>query len=260
MFTNLQIEYDGDVLKVIIDSPDNPLNAVNESMHHDLVILFRELKQENNANAVLLSARGKAFSAGGDFEWFKKLREPSKVFELNRDAKQLIWDMLDVELPIVTAVHGFAMGLATSITLFSDVIFLGESARIADPHVRAGIVAGDGGTVAWPLAIGPARAKEYLMTGDPLTAAQAHEMGLVNHVVADDELQETALAFARRLAAGAPMAVRYTKLAVNKLVKQALGVAFDSATGYEMVTLLSKDHVEAVDAFLEKRPPTFTGH
>ncbi|MEZ0050246.1 enoyl-CoA hydratase [Mycobacterium sp. MAA66] len=258
-YTCLDIKLDEDVLRVTIDHPDNDLNTVDDPLHHELTALFRELKQENVARAVLLNGRGKAFSAGGSFHWFQTLRTPSRLADLNRDAKQLIWDLLDVEVPIVTAVHGYAMGLGTSIALFSDVIFMAESARIADPHVRAGIVAGDGGTVAWPMAVGPARAKEYLMTGDALTAAEAERLGLINRVVPDDQLDEQAMAFARRLAAGAPLAIRYTKMAVNKLIKQSLGVAFDIATAHELTTFMSEDHVEAVDAFFGKRPPRFTG-
>ena len=258
-FTRLRLSREGDVLHVVIDHPDSDLNVVDEAMHHDLTRLFRELKQESEARAVLLSGRGRAFSAGGSFEWFKTLRTPQRAFALHRDARQLIWDLLDVELPIVAAVHGYAMGLGASVALLSDVIYMGESARLADPHVRAGIVAGDGGVVAWPLAVGPARAKEYLMTGDPIGAVEAERIGLVNHVVPDDELLDAALAAATRLAAGAPMAVRYTKLAINRLIKDALGSAFDASTGFEMTTFLSEDHVEAVDAFLAKRPPNFTG-
>ncbi|MCM2387570.1 enoyl-CoA hydratase/isomerase family protein [Streptomyces albipurpureus] len=258
-FTCVDVRRDGFVLHVVLDNPRSDMNAIDRAMHDDLTKLFRMLKQESQARVVLLSGRGRAFSVGGDFEWFRTLRSPHALAELNRDAKQLIWDMLDVEIPIVTAVHGYAMGLGTSIALYSDVIFMAESAKIADPHVKAGIVAGDGGVVAWPMAVGPARAKEFLMTGDALTAAAAERLGLVNHVVPDAELEERALAFARRLAEGAPMAVRFTKMAVNKLVKQALGVAFDASTGYELLTFMSEDHVEAVDAFLEKRQPRFTG-
>ena len=192
-------------------------------------------------------------------EWFKTFDTPRRVFDLHRDAKQMIWDLLDVQLPIVAAVNGYAMGLGANLALFCDVIFMARNARIADPHVKAGIVAGDGGTAIWPMTIGPARAKEYLLTGDALTAADAERLGLINHVVPDDELDGAAMAFARRLAAGAPMAVQYTKLAVNKLIKQALNISFDAATGYEMLTMLSEDRAEAVDSFLNRRTPDFKG-
>jgi enoyl-CoA hydratase len=136
---------------------------------------------------------------------------------------------------------------------------MASSATIADPHVRVGLAAGDGGTVAWPLAVGPARAKRYLLTGDPVPATEAERIGLVTSVVADGELDATAMAFAQRLAQGAPLAIQYTKQAVNKLVKDALNTAFDVATALELVTFRSDDHREALAALGEHRPPRFTG-
>ena len=242
-----------------IDHPSSPLNAVDDRLHQDLTALFAALKREDEARAVLLTGRGRAFSAGGDFAWFPALQEPGRLEALRRDAKRLIWDLLDVEVPIVAAVNGHAMGLGASIALLCDVIFMADTATIGDPHVKVGIVAGDGGAAIWPLAVGPARAKEYLLTGDPLTAAEAERIGLVNHVVPAAELDATAMAFAARLAAGAPLAVRYTKLAVNKLVKDALNVAFDTSTALELLTFHSEDHAEALAALREKRPPVFKG-
>lgn len=258
-FTTLQIEYLDDVLRVTIAHPTSELNAVDEHLHHDLTALFAALRRETTARAVVLTGRGRAFSAGGDFAWFPTLRDPARLEALRRDAKQMIWDLLDVELPIVAAVNGHAMGLGASLALFCDTIFMADTATIGDPHVRVGLVAGDGGTAIWPLAVGPARAKQYLLTGDPLPAAEAERIGLVNRVVPAASLDAEALAFARRLAAGAPLAVRYTKLAVNKLVKDALNVAFDTATALELVTFRSADHEEALAALGEKRPPVFKG-
>jgi len=249
----------GHVLRVTIDHPSSALNAVDERLHHDLTALCAGLKRETEARAVVLTGRGRAFSAGGDFAWFPALQEPGRLEALRRDAKQLVWDLLDVEVPIVAAVNGHAMGLGASIALLCDVIFMADTATIGDPHVRVGIVAGDGGAAIWPLALGPARAKEYLLTGDPLTAAEAERIGLVNHVVPAAELDAQAMAFAARLAAGAPLAVRYTKLAVNKLVKEALNVAFDTSTALELLTFHSEDHREALAALREKRPPVFKG-
>ena len=258
-FKCLRVTLKDGVLVVAIDHPDSDLNSIDQALHDELGTLFRALKREGDARAVVLTGNGRVFSAGGDFNWFKSLRTPKRLAELNRDAKQLIWDLLDVEIPVVAAVNGHALGLGASIALLCDVIFMAESAKIGDPHVRAGIVAGDGGVVAWPLALGPARAKEYLLTGDSVSAVEAERLGLVNHVVPDEQLVETAFSFASRLASGAPLAVRFTKMSVNKLVKDALNVAFDASTGYELTTFMSNDHVEAVDAFLEKRTPRFTG-
>ncbi|HEY3190778.1 MAG TPA: enoyl-CoA hydratase-related protein [Solirubrobacteraceae bacterium] len=258
-FATLRLERVGQVLRVTIDHPSSTLNAVDDRLHQDLTALFAGLKRENEARAVLLTGRGRAFSAGGDFAWFPTLQEPDRLEALRRDAKQLIWDLLDVEIPIVAAVNGHAMGLGASIALLCDVILMADTATIGDPHVKVGIVAGDGGAAIWPLAVGPARAKEYLLTGDALTAAEAERIGLVNHVVPAAELDAAALAFAARLAAGAPLAVRYTKLAVNKLVKDALNVAFDTSTALELLTFRSEDHQEALAALREKRPPRFKG-
>jgi len=258
-FTTLKLARVGHVLRVTIDHPSSALNAVDERLHHDLTAVCAGLKRETEARAVVLTGRGRAFSAGGDFAWFPALQEPGRLEALRRDAKQLIWDLLDVEVPIVAAVNGHAMGLGASIALLCDVIFMADTATIGDPHVRVGIVAGDGGAAIWPLALGPARAKEYLLTGDPLTAAEAERIGLVNHVVPAAELDAQAMAFAARLAAGAPLAVRYTKLAVNKLVKEALNVAFDTSTALELLTFHSEDHREALAALREKRPPVFKG-
>ena len=258
-YETLQTRYRGDVLEVVIDHPHSDLNAVDELLHRELTVLFADLREEQQARAVLLTGRGRAFSAGGDFNWFPQLRETGTLDALRHDARHLITDLLDVELPIVAAVNGPAVGLGASIALLCDVIFMAESATIADPHVRVGLVAGDGGTVIWPLAVGPARAKQYLLTGDPIGAVEAERIGLVNAVVPDDALDDAAFAFAQRLAAGAPLAVRYTKLAVNKLLKDALNTTFDAATALELVTFKSDDHAEALAAIREKRPPDFKG-
>ena len=255
----IEVSRDDDVLRVVIDRPDDDLNAVDETLHRELADLFPALQREREARAVLLTARGRAFSAGGDFSWFPALQDPERLEALRLDARQMIRDLLDVHLPVVCALNGPAVGLGASIALLCDVIFMADTATIADPHVRVGLVAGDGGVVAWPLAVGPARAKQYLLTGDPVTAVEAERIGLVNHVVPADELDERASAFAHRLAAGAPLAIRYTKQAVNQLVKEAMNTAFETAAALEIVTFRSDDHHEALAAVREKRPPRFRG-
>jgi enoyl-CoA hydratase len=256
---HITLEPDGDVLRVVIDRTGDDLNRVDGDLHDDLAELFATLKRERTARAVLLTSRGTAFSAGGDFAWFPTLQEPGALEAIRLDGKQIIWDLLDVHLPVVCALGGAAVGLGASIALLCDAVVMGSSASIADPHVKVGIVAGDGGTVAWPLAVGPMVAKRYLLTGDPVGADDALRLGLVTEVVPDEEVEERALAFARRLAAGAPLAVQYTKAAVNKLVKSALNDAFDVATALELVTFRSDDHQEALAALRERREPRFEG-
>lgn len=258
-FDSIRLVRHGDLLEITIDNPRSPLNTVDETLHHELTELFAWLRGEHTARAAVLTGAGGVFSAGGDFAWFPTLTETGRLDALRRDAKQMIWDLLDVEIPIVAALTGPAIGLGASIALLCDVIFMGESATLADPHVRVGLVAGDGGVAVWPLTVGPARAKQYLLTGDPVPAAEAERIGLVNRVCADESVLDEARAFAGRLAAGAPLAVRYTKTSVNKLLKDALNTAFDTSTALELTTFKSSDHAEALAAIRDKRKPRFKG-
>jgi enoyl-CoA hydratase len=253
----IHVERDGHLLIAQIDRPDSPLNPVNAQLHHDLGQLFRDLKTESEARAVVLTGVGTAFSAGGDFDWFGELRTVEAVHHLRREAKQIIWDLLDVEIPILCAMNGPAVGLAASIALLCDMVIMSQTAMIADPHVTVGLVAGDGGAAIWPLLLGPLAAKRHLMLGDPLSADDALRYGIATEVCAPEDLWERSLYWARRFAAGAPLAVQGTKAAVNQQIKQALLTSFDLSTALEIPCLLSADHVEAVDAFRNRRAPVF---
>jgi enoyl-CoA hydratase len=249
---------DGDVLKVTLANPRNDVNAADAEMHEDLRRLFEELKTEEHARAILLTGSGRAFSAGGDFEWMRGIG-PDDLYRMRQEGKQIVWNFLDVEIPIVAAVNGPAIGLGATLALLADVIFMAQDATLADPHVKVGLVAGDGGAVIWPLVLGPALAKRYLMTGDALTATEAERIGLITHVAEQDRLEDDALAFARKLARGAPLAVRYTKASVNQLVKQSLTTALDLSMALELVTFVSSDHREALRALSAKEKPRFEG-
>jgi enoyl-CoA hydratase len=253
------LERDGDVLIATIDHPDSALNAVDARLHRELGELFRTLKQESTARAVVLTAAGKAFSAGGDMSWFPALRTPAATHALRREGKQLIWDQLDVEVPIVCGLNGSAVGLGASVALLCDVIVMADDAKLIDPHVLVGLVAGDGGAAIWPLLLGPLAAKRHLMMGDPLTAAEAVRLGVAVESCPAADVATRARAWADRLAAGAPLAVQGTKIAVNAQIKQALLTSFDLSTALEIGCFFSDDHAEAVDAFVAHRPPQFKG-
>jgi enoyl-CoA hydratase/carnithine racemase len=253
------LERDGDVLVVTIDHPDSTLNAVDGRLHRELGELFRMLKLESAARAILLTATGKAFSAGGDMAWFPSLRTPEASHALRRESKQLIWDQLDVEIPIVCGLNGSAVGLGASVALLCDVIVMADDAKLIDPHVLVGLVAGDGGAAIWPLLLGPLAAKRHLMLGDPLTAAEAVRLGVAAESCPADDVPGRARAWADRLAAGAPFAVQGTKMAVNAQIKQALLTSFDVSMALEIACLFSNDHAEAVEAFVAGRRPRFEG-
>jgi enoyl-CoA hydratase len=255
----IRIDRSGLVLTLTIDRPGSAMNAVDATLHREFGEAFRMLKQEDEARAIVLTGSGPAFSAGGDMAWFPALRDPANLHRLRREAKQIIWDLLDVEVPIVCALNGHAVGLGASIALLCDVIVMTESASIIDPHVQVGLVAGDGGAAIWPLLVGPLAAKRHLMLGQPLTADEALRLGVVSEVCAVDRIGEVAQSWADRIAAQPPLAVQGTKVAVNQQIKQALLTSFDLSTSLEMACFVSDDHVEAVDAFVTKRTPTFRG-
>jgi enoyl-CoA hydratase len=257
MFKWIRLEREGPVITATLARP--PLNAIDAELHHELCELFAMLRRETETRAVLLTGDGRMFSAGGDFAWFPELQEPGRLAQLRREAKQLIWDLVDLELPLVVAINGPAVGLGATIALLGDVVYIADTAHIADPHVRVGIVAGDGGAAIWPLLVGPARAKEYLLTGDQVSAIEAERIGLVNHVVPADALHTAAMTMAQRLASGAPLALQFTKSAINQQVKAALQLSFDYSLAHEIVTFQSDDHMEALAAIRERRPPDFAG-
>lgn len=255
----IDVQRSGDVIIATIDHPASPVNAVDATLHHEFGELFRILKQESTARAVVLTGAGRAFSAGGDMAWFPELRSSEAVHSLRREAKQMIWDLLDVEIPIVCGLNGSAAGLAASIALLCDVVVMADDAKIVDPHVLVGLVAGDGGAAVWPLLLGPLAAKRHLMLGDPLDAATAERWGVAAEVCPADRVADRARSWADRLASGAPLAVQGTKLAVNQQLKRALLDSFDLSTALEIPCFFSDDHAEAVAAFVEKRTPKFTG-
>ena len=165
--------------------------------------------------------------------------------------------MLDLDKPLVCRLNGHAVGLGATLALLSDVIFAAESAKIGDPHVALGLVAGDGGAALWPQLIGFGRAKEYLLTGELLTARKAAEIGLINHCVPVSELDGTVEVFCERLLNGSRNAIRWTKVLINLELKRIATAVMDAGIAYEAVSARSADHREGVKALREKRKPKF---
>jgi enoyl-CoA hydratase len=253
----LSAERRGKVLLVAFNRPE-ALNTITAELHRELSEIFADVAQDPEAQAVVLTGKGRAFSAGGDLRWFQHMTA-EELDALFNEARKIIVDFLEVEQPIIAAVNGPATGLGATLALFSDVIFAADTAKIGDPHVRVGVVAGDGGAIIWPWLVGAARAKEFLMTGDLLSAEEAHRIGLVNHVVRANELLDRALALAQRLADGPTRAIRGTKLSVNKILKETVNLVLDTSLALEKMCFTTSDHREAINAFLEKREPHFTG-
>jgi enoyl-CoA hydratase len=250
-YETLAFHKDGAILTVKLNRPQ-ALNAVSERLHSELSRVFAEIAADSTIDAVVLTGEGRAFSAGGDLEWFRHITGP-QLDALFVEARKIIVDLVDLPQPIIAAVNGVAAGLGATLALFCDVIYAADNAKIADPHVRIGVTAGDGGAAIWPLLLGPARAKEYLMTGDSLTAVEAERIGLINKVLHEAELLPAAQALAQRLASGSRPAIRSTKLSVNKLVRDAVSLVLDTSLALEKECFSTPFHKQAIEAFSNKR-------
>ncbi len=246
------------ILKITINNPEH-LNAIAPPIHTELSRIFPEIGADDETRVVLLTGAGRAFSAGGDVNNMRATWRNRDIATLMREAGQIVHGILDLPQPIIALVNGHAVGLGATLALTCDVVFAAEGARIGDRHVNVGLVAGDGGALIWPLLVGPHRAKQFLMTGELIQAADAAAMGLINKAVPADQLEATGLELARQLAALPPLAVRWTKLSVNKTLKLVANAAFETSLAWEAASMLSQDHLEAVSAFIEKRQPDFTG-
>lgn len=258
-YNTLQLTRQGRTLTIALNRPDR-YNAVDGVMHEELSRVFSAAQRDEESDCIVLTGNGKAFSGGGDIHWLKWAAEDQRRFEqIVVEAKQIIFSMLDVEKPIIAKVNGHATGLGATLALFCDVIFMAETAKIGDPHVAVGLVAGDGGAVIWPQLIGYARAKEFLMTGDLMSASQAAQIGLVNHAVPTDSLDAEVQKFADRLNTGALKAIRWTKVSVNIGLKQLTHSIMDACLAYEAMSNNTADHLEGLNAFAERRPAVFTG-
>lgn len=240
----LDISGDGAIRVVTLNRPDE-LNAVNQPMHWGLANLWRQLAEDRAAKVVILTGAGRAFCAGGDLDWITSfLTDPVARDESLREGAQLIDEMLRFPLPVISAVNGAAVGLGCSLAVLCDIALISQTARLSDPHVSAGLVAGDGGAAFWPLLTPILRSREYLYTGDPIDAALAVELGLASRAVAPGELLPEARRLAERLAAQPAEALRGTKRVTSMYLSQALSGAMQAGFAAEQVTMQSAEHRE----------------
>jgi enoyl-CoA hydratase len=256
-YEHIDADLSDGILTLRLNRPDR-LNAVNRQLHNDVSRVFSDAAVDPACEVIVLTGAGRAFCAGGDLEFLQEcIRDPVVFDAVAYEGKQIVYSMLDCEKPIIGKINGHAAGLGATLALFCDVIFVAEHAKISDPHVRVGLAAGDGGAVIWPQLIGYARAKEYLMTGDAVTAADAARMGLVNYAVPAEELDAKVDAFAHRLRDGAAAAIRSTKVSVNVGLKQLAHAVMETSTALERVSNRSPEHRLAIEAMLVKETPVF---
>jgi enoyl-CoA hydratase/carnithine racemase len=262
-YQHLAVVVEDKVATVTLNRPD-ARNAINQRFIHELRTIWDDLADDKSVNAVVLTGAGRYFSVGGDVKAMSE-RPGGDVLEEGEIhdpmiSRRLVNRLLELDKPIVCAINGDAIGLAATIALLCDITVASRTARIGDTHVsRVGLVAGDGGTVIWPLLVGVSKAKEFLMRGTLLTGEEAERIGLVNHVAEPEAVLAKALEIARELAHGPAWAIRWTKLSVNQIVKDRVNHLLEASMALEQVTFETADHREATRSFAEKRKPVFTG-
>lgn len=253
-FSSLTVTVENAVAHIRFTRPDL-LNRFDESLHAEFPRALAWVAERHlELAALVISAEGRAFSAGGDMEMTLRANRSRPMREhLMAGGLAIIENLLAMPLPVIAALNGAAMGIGASVLGCCDIIVGWRGAKIADPHVVLGLVAGDGGLIAWSQAMGITRAKRYLLTGDAITAEQAYAMGLVSDLVdTPEEALPAALAIATRIAALPRAGVRGTKRAFSRLTRDLYGSAFELSFAYEMDTLAGDELREAIEAMLTK--------
>jgi enoyl-CoA hydratase len=246
------------VMTVTISNPGKR-NALSPRMLEELSDIWDDLNRDPEVKLIVLTGEGDDFCSGADLSSLGEHVGTRGRRRRGGASRTHVMSLLECDKPVLAKVRGVAYGLGVNMALACDMVFAAQSARFCDSHVKAGMVAGDGGVMLWPLAVGMHRAKQYLMTGEPIPAPVAEQIGLINACVPDAELDEHVEAMARKLAALPPLAVNYTKRALNLALKQMTALASEASLAYEMYTMKSEDFTEALKAFSEKRKGVYKG-
>ena len=241
---------------ITINRPE-VLNATNDRLHWELTQVWLTFDADEAARVAVVTGAGRAFSAGGDLEMVDaNARDPRRLARMVREASDLVYNMINTDKPIVSAINGVAVGAGLVVALLADISIMAETARFTDGHTKLGVVAGDHAAILWPLLCGMAKAKYYLLTSEFIDGREAERIGLVSLCVPAEQVLPRALDVADRLARGAQQAIRWTKRSLNNWLRQA-GPIFDQSIALEMLTFMSEDVREGLAAIREKRPPAF---
>lgn len=244
------------ILRIVLDTPGR-LNAVDVEKHTNLADVWPVVDRDPHTRVAVIHGANGAFSSGGDMAMVEQIiADPEARAETFREARDLVYNMINCSKPIVSAIERVAVGAGLATALLADVSVCGRSAKIIDGHTKIGVAAGDHAAIIWPLLCGMARAKYYLMTCEPLLGEEAERIGLVSIAVDDDQVIDRAFEVARNLAGGSQQAIRWTKLALNNWLRMA-GPSFDASLALEFLGFTGPDAAEGVAAIKEKRPADF---
>jgi enoyl-CoA hydratase len=244
------------VLLITINRPE-VLNATNDRLHWELTQIWLTIDADDETRVAVVTGAGRAFSAGGDLDMVQaNATDPKRLARTVREASDIVYNMINLDKPVVSAINGVAVGAGLVVALMADISIIAENVRFTDGHTRLGVVAGDHAAILWPLLCGMAKAKYYLLTSDFIDGREAERIGLVSLCVPPAELLPRALEVADKLALGSQQAIRWTKRSLNNWLRMA-GPIFDQSIALEMLTFMGEDVREGLQAIREKRPPNF---
>ncbi|WP_182379257.1 enoyl-CoA hydratase/isomerase family protein [Nocardioides sp. WS12] len=255
-FDGLGTELDeSGVLTITFDAPG--LNAVTPEVHGQIADIWPVIDRDPDVRVVVVQGAGKGFSSGGSFELLKGMIDDYDMrARTMREARDLVYNVINCSKPIISAIHGPAVGAGLVVAMLADISIAGRKAKIIDGHTRLGVAAGDHAAICWPLFAGMAKAKYYLLTCEPLSGEEAERIGMVSLCVEDDQVHQRAREVAATLAAGAPTAIQWTKYSLNNWYRHA-GPIFDASLGMEFFGFGGPEVREGLAAHLEKRQPKF---
>jgi len=265
-YQTLRIAYagaDGAVLDVQMRADvaggNGKLPTAGHVGHRELSEIWRDAQRDPQVRAVLLRGDGMGFSGGGDLTLVQDMAQDFAVrSQVWQEARDLVYNLINCDKPVVSAIHGPAVGAGLVAGLLADISVAAQSARIVDGHTRLGVAAGDHAAIVWPLLCGMAKAKYHLLLCEPVDGREAERIGLVSLAVPDEELLPKARELADRLAQGSATAVRWTKYALNNWLRMA-GPTFDASLALEFMGFAGPDVHEGVASLRARRAPDFHG-
>jgi len=248
---------EGAVLDIQMRAQNGKLPTAGHEGHRELAEIWRDVAADDSVRCAVLRGEGLGFSGGGDLAMVQDMSTDFAVrTRIWKEARDLVYNLVNCDVPIVSALHGPAVGAGLVEGLLADVSIAARSAKIVDGHTRLGVAAGDHAAMVWPLLCSMAKAKYHLLLCEPLNGEEAERIGLVSLVVDDDQLLPKAYEVADRLAAGSQTAIRWTKYALNNWLRQA-GPGFDASLALEFMGFGGPDVHEGLAALRERRPPRF---
>ncbi len=248
---------DNSVLDIQMKAMNGKLPTAGHEGHADLAEIWRDVGADPAVRCAVLRGEGMGFSGGGDLSLVQDMATDFEVrSRVWKEARDLVYNVINCDKPIVSAMHGPAVGAGLVAGMLADISIAAKSAKIVDGHTRLGVAAGDHAAIVWPLLCGMAKAKYYLLLCEPISGEEAERIGLVSLAVDDDLLLEKAYEVADKLALGSQSAIRWTKYALNNWLRQA-GPAFDASLALEFMGFAGPDVKEGVASLRERRAPRF---